>query len=82
MNRLRNGLTAVLLALGLLLATAVSATGQPLAPPNAVYHGNVTSRIYHRQSCRFYHCKACTAVLKSREEAAAAGYRPCKICKP
>jgi len=47
-----------------------------------VYHGNVSSKIFHRPSCRYYNCKNCTAVFNTREEAINAGYRPCKICKP
>lgn len=46
------------------------------------YHGNVRSHIFHGPSCRYYSCKNCTRVFKTREAAIAAGYRPCKICKP
>lgn len=47
-----------------------------------VYHGNVSSRIYHDSSCRYYNCKNCTREFRSKEEAHGAGYRGCKICKP
>lgn len=46
------------------------------------YHGNVQSRIFHAPNCRYYSCAACVAVFPSREKALAAGYRPCKVCKP
>lgn len=47
-----------------------------------VYHGNVSSRIFHAPVCRYYDCKNCTTIFKSREEAVQAGFRPCKICNP
>lgn len=69
-------LLSLCLALGVMLAADVAPAQAP------VYHGNVQSHIYHRQSCRYFDCKACTAVFKSREEAEKLGYRPCKVCKP
>ena len=48
----------------------------------AVYHGNLSSRIYHAPSCRYYNCKNCTREFRSKEDAHGAGYRGCKICKP
>lgn len=47
-----------------------------------VFHGNVHSHVFHRQGCRYFDCKACTAVFQSREAAVQAGYQPCKVCKP
>ncbi|WP_460033834.1 sunset domain-containing protein [Megalodesulfovibrio paquesii] len=47
---------------------------------SAALHGNPNSHIYHGPSCRYYHCKACTMPFSSRQEAEAAGYRPCKVC--
>lgn len=47
-----------------------------------VYHGNLRSRKFHRPGCRYYWCKNCKAVFKSREEAIKQGYVPCKVCKP
>jgi hypothetical protein len=73
----------ILSALTLLLSLgAVFWAGAAPTQPEAVYHGNVQSRIYHRQSCRYFDCKACTVVFKSKEEAEKAGYRPCKVCRP
>lgn len=65
---------AALLVAGAGLAVARSA--------DLVYHGNVKSRIFHRPSCRWYFCKNCVAIFKSREAAIQAGYRPCKVCRP
>ncbi len=48
----------------------------------ATYHGNTKSKIFHSSGCRYYNCKACTAVFRSRQAAIDAGYRPCKKCRP
>ena len=50
--------------------------------PNAPFHGNVRSRVFHSPSCPQYRCKNCTRELGSREEALAAGFRPCGLCRP
>ncbi|MEG6552478.1 Ada metal-binding domain-containing protein [Desulfocurvibacter africanus] len=42
--------------------------------------GNIQSKIFHLPGCRNYACKSCTQVFQSREEALAAGYRPCRQC--
>ncbi|MGA3114819.1 MAG: Ada metal-binding domain-containing protein [Syntrophobacteraceae bacterium] len=47
-----------------------------------IYHGNVRSHVFHRSSCRYFDCPNCTQVFKSRDEAIASGYRPCKVCNP
>ena len=39
------------------------------SPSGTVYHGNVSSQIYHAPSCRYYNCKNCTREFKSKEEA-------------
>jgi len=46
------------------------------------YHGNLKSHVFHKPSCRAYNCKNFTAVFGSRDEAIAAGYRPCGSCRP
>ncbi|MBW1992998.1 MAG: hypothetical protein JRI77_00950 [Deltaproteobacteria bacterium] len=46
------------------------------------YRGNVSRNIFHAPSCRHYNCKNCTRLFSSREEAMAAGFRPCKRCRP
>jgi len=47
-----------------------------------VYHGNVSSKIFHSPSCKNYNCKNCTREFKSREAAVAAGFKPCGMCNP
>ena len=49
---------------------------------NGAYHGNVDSFIFHDSECRYYNCKNCVQSFSSRDAAIAAGYRPCKVCKP
>ncbi|NTU53410.1 MAG: nuclease [Chlorobiaceae bacterium] len=51
-------------------------------PSEAIYHGNVSSRKFHRPECPSYNCKACTAIFSSRAEAMKAGYKPCRTCQP
>lgn len=60
---------------------AMLAVGVAVAQ-EALFHGNAKSYIFHRQGCRFYACAACTAPFATREAAVAAGYHPCKVCKP
>ncbi|MBN1253946.1 MAG: thermonuclease family protein [Deltaproteobacteria bacterium] len=59
--------------------TPATTTRQTLS---IIYHGNTQSHIFHGPGCRYYNCKSCTAVFRSREEAINAGYRPCKVCNP
>ncbi len=44
--------------------------------------GNEASGVFHRLSCRMYDADAGSPTFVTREEALAAGYRPCGICKP
>jgi methylphosphotriester-DNA--protein-cysteine methyltransferase len=81
MRLIRRAVLHAILPLAL-LAGVLIVPDTASAQQQAVYHGNVKTHIYHRQSCRFFDCKACTAVFKSREEAEKSGYRPCKVCKP
>jgi methylphosphotriester-DNA--protein-cysteine methyltransferase len=81
MPMIRRAVLHALLPL-VILAGALIVPDKAPAQQQGVYHGNVQSHIYHRQSCRFFDCKACTAVFKSREEAEKSGYRPCRVCKP
>ncbi len=46
------------------------------------YHGNTKSKKFHLVSCRYYDCKNCTKNFKSKDQAIAAGFVPCKVCKP
>lgn len=52
------------------------------AVPSAAYHGNVKSRVFHAPGCPDYGCRNCTREFGSREEALAAGFRPCGLCRP
>lgn len=55
----------------------------PRAKPQARQggiHGNITSKIYHRPTCKHYNCTHCTESFPSPSEAQAAGYRPCRYC--
>lgn len=63
-----------------LLPTATSAA--PAATVDAAYFGNTQTHKFHRKSCRFASCRNCTAKFATRDEALAAGYRPCGICDP
>jgi len=65
-----------------ILAGALIVPDNAPAQQQGICHGNVQSHIYDRKSCRFFDCKACTAVFKSRGEAENSGYRPCKVCMP
>lgn len=53
-----------------------------LMAQSVAYHGNVKSGKFHRPGCRYYNCKNCTAVFRSKREAMSAGYIPCKVCRP
>ncbi len=73
----------VLAGLAAVLAAGLAVAGLGAAAQAAgELHGNVQSRIFHAPHCRYYACKACTAVFATREAALKAGYRPCKVCRP
>ena len=46
------------------------------------YHGNTSSKVFHRPGCKHYDCKRCTEGFSSRGMAIRAGYRPCGVCRP
>ena len=46
------------------------------------YHGNVKSKVFHRSTCEHFNCQNCRASFSTREDAIAAGYRPCGVCRP
>ena len=53
------------------------------APADTItYRGNTSSRVFHGPWCRYYTCKNCTRVFRSREAAIKAGFRPGGHCKP
>lgn len=61
----------------------ISSHGE-IQPPerSVVYHGNVSSKVFHKPDCQHYNCKNCTAIFTSRDEAIAAGYKSCGMCNP
>ena len=60
---------------------ATSTTPRALASaPTGPFHGNKSSRVYHRPGCRNYSCKNCTAVFTTEADAQRAGYRPSGDC--
>ncbi len=52
------------------------------AETETIYHGNAGSRVFHAPSCKYYHCKTCSEAFIRREDAVAAGYKPCTLCLP
>ena len=55
-------------------AVVKNAAPIPDASPAPAYHGNTKSKRFHCSGCRYFYCKHCTAVFKTREEAIKAGY--------
>lgn len=84
---MRKVLLSILVLLALTLAWGTGGPVRPLSVGEAgaaalVYHGNRQSHVFHRPGCRYFDCRNCVVVFASREEALAAGFRPCKICRP
>jgi Metal binding domain of Ada len=71
----------LLAAVGTAVAAAQAPKNAPVQPASR-YEGNTQTHLFHVPGCRYYGCKACTAMFKKREDAIAAGYQPCKVCKP
>lgn len=46
------------------------------------YVGNTSTHKFHRASCHYAGCPNCVAKFATREEAIAAGFRPCGTCDP
>lgn len=65
-----------------LAASAAAPVNRFAVAPAGAYHGNVKSKKFHRAGCRYYDCSNCLAVFATREAALAAGYVPCKVCRP
>lgn len=53
-----------------------------LSSVGRAYHGDVSSKIFHKPACRDYDCKNCTTIFQNRNEAISAGYKACIICIP
>lgn len=59
--------------------------GKDPAPPVAgapAYIGNTDSMVFHTPTCKFSNSKKCTASFATTDEALAAGYKACGVCKP
>ena len=68
---------------GATLRNGNSKTNQPKSDnQEIIYHGNISSKKFHRPSCRYFNCSSCTAKFLTREDAIKAGYVPCKVCNP
>lgn len=50
--------------------------------PEAKYHGNVSSMVFHQPDCKDYNCRNCKARYITREEALSKGFHPCRLCQP
>jgi endonuclease YncB( thermonuclease family) len=53
-----------------------------LSHAGMAYHGDISSKIFHKPGCRYHGCKNCTAIFQNREAAIAAGFKGCKDCNP
>lgn len=75
---------AVGLWAGASVSTKVEQT--PVTPPGKTttyqYIGNKNSKVFHRLSCKSLPAMQNRVYFYTREEAIAAGYRPCGNCKP
>ncbi len=65
----------------MLLSTAFAAMAAETGT-EVLYKGNPDSKTLHKSGCRYFSNTNCTAVFSTREAATAAGYTPCKVCKP
>lgn len=68
-----------------LCAAAVMIAAAAPSVSAAAYIGNVNSQIFHYENCRFGGKRikeVNRAYFDTRDEAIAAGYRPCQVCKP
>ncbi len=55
---------------------SASTIAEPSSVSGVTYHGNRNSKVYHAPGCRYYTCKNCTVILKSKEAAVQKGFRP------
>lgn len=72
-----------LLALTLFVSFSGLAT-LPAAANETVYYGSAKSNKYHSASCQWAKKTSSENLVtfKAKDEAAAKGYQPCKVCKP
>lgn len=66
------------------VAPPMGAAATPSNPELLHVVGSAKSTVYHRPSCVWAEkiSPSNLVTFSSREEAEAAGYRPCKVCKP
>lgn len=67
---------------GVQIAASTTQTQQAQAAQAKPFHGNHKTKVFHRPGCRYYNCKNCIVIFKTRQAAIKAGFRPCKVCKP
>jgi competence protein ComEC len=66
------------------VSSEVSPTPAPAREPDKVvtYIGNYRSGVFHRPECSDLPKVENQITFTNRDEAIAAGFRPCKLCKP
>ncbi len=64
-------LSAVILSLGLIFAGSADA---------AELRGNPASKVYHKETCKYYTSKNATVLFTTEDGAKAKGFVPCKVC--
>ncbi len=69
---------AVLVIAWLVAMAGISASSNS-AP---AYIGNLRSRVFHKQSCRYLPAARNRTYFVTRAAAVDAGYRPCRKCRP
>jgi hypothetical protein len=71
-------------------STSSQITAQPVSTPTVSaaykyrYVASIHSHVYHKITCRYVKkIKRCNRIyFKTKAQARAHGYRPCKICRP
>ena len=63
-------------------AAVILALATTVIAQSIVYHGNISTKVFHKPSCAYYDCENCTVSFNTRQEAVNAGYTPCKKCHP
>jgi competence protein ComEC len=63
-------------------AGAAAAAATPAEDREASYIGNLRSKVFHRPSCGSLPAEKNRVIFRTRDEAIAQGYRPCRNCNP
>lgn len=61
-------------------ACGAAPRGPATSDVSVEFHGNRSSKVYHRSTCRNYNCPNCVVVFHSHAEAQAAGFKPAEDC--